>query len=277
MATDYVYDEDSPAVEIHRSSATEKWLKRLIAIVAGVLAAELIWLFIITPMLPLSTVEITGIPGIDQASLLAHAGISAHSSFMTVNALDVETALERLYLVESARVTKHFPDTLYLELEPRRVAAMSLAAVNGKMVPVFFDKHGVVMQIGRDQTDMAAIASLPVISGLVFEQVGLGTRLPPVFMPFLERLEVINAETPELLAAVSEIRINKKPYDGFDLVLYPMNSTIRFRVEAELNEDTLRYMMLMMDVFKLTGARVDEVDLRTGTASYVVKEASSGY
>jgi cell division protein FtsQ len=196
---------------------------------------------------------------------------------MTVNIDDVKKALERLYLVESVRVTKHYPDALYLELEPRHAAAVSLASVNGKMIPVFFDKHGVVMKLGRDQIDLAAVASLPVISGLVFEQVGLGTQLPPVFIPFLERLEEVNEKTPELLAAISEIRINKKPYDGFDLVLYPMNSTIRFRVEAELNEDTLRYMMLMMDVFKLTSARVDEVDLRTGTASYVVKEASSGY
>jgi hypothetical protein len=35
-------------------------------------------------------------------------------------------------------------------------------------------------------------------------------------------------------------------------------------------------MLLMIDVLVSQGVEVDEVDLRTGTASYIVKEASSG-
>jgi cell division protein FtsQ len=254
----------------------DKRLKRIIIVVAGILGAEFIWLFWITPLLPLSTVDLTGILGIDRAAVLAHGGISPRSSYVTVNAGAVRKALEGLYFVESAQVVKEYPDTLRISLEPRRISALSLAPVNGRVTPVYFDKHGVIIRIGNDSRDSTLPGAIPLISGLVFEEPVLGMRLPSVFEPFLIGLARINTSAPELLAAISEIRINRKAFDGFDLVLYPVHSSVKFRVEAELDEDILRYMLLMIDVFGATGAVVDEVDLRTGAASYLEKEASSG-
>jgi cell division protein FtsQ len=254
----------------------DKWLVRLVVLIAGILAAELLWLFGITPLLPLSVVEVNAVPGIDRASILAWAGIGSHSSYITVNAGLAEKNLERLYQIESARVVKQYPDTVRVFIEQRRPAALSLVNAGGRVIPVYIDKHGMLIQIGGPPLNTDASAPLPIVSGLTFERLEEGMTLPAELENFFIRLDSINENAPELLAFISEIRINKKAYNGFDLVLYPVNSPVKFRLEPDLNEDALRYMILMMDVFDSTGVQVDEVDLRNATASYVVKEAQSG-
>jgi len=275
MSTNYgLTEENSP---VGASYKMDKWLRRLILTVSIILGAELIWIFGITPLLPLSVVEVSGIPGLDRAAILEKAGIRAHSSYITVNPQEAERALKELYQVESAQVIKSYPDTLRIILEPRKPAAIALATVEGKPLPLLFDKNGVVIRIGKEIRELPTTPLLPIISGLIFEQVAVGMRLPALFTSFLSNLDAINMAEPELLTAISEIRINPKSYNGFDLILYPVSSPIRVRVESELNVDVLRYMILMIDVLLQNGVAVDEIDLRTSAASYSIKEASFGY
>jgi cell division protein FtsQ len=199
------------------------------------------------------------------------AGIGEGSSWLTVNTAAMERVLAAYYLVESARVIKRFPDRLRIYLEPRQAVALSLAAVSGRVLPVYFDREGVIFKIGGPVPQ-----NLPIISGLVFEQPALGARLPAAFGSLLTALEPIGASSPERLGAVSEIRINRKPFDGFDLILYPLHNPVKVRLENNLNEDTLRYMMLMLDVFESEDSLPDVIDFRSGLASYTVKEAPSG-
>jgi cell division protein FtsQ len=269
----FFYAEETPEKSPVKA---DKWFVRLIILVAGIMTAELLWLFGITPLLPLSVVEVDGVPGIDRASLLASAGISARSSYFTVNAARAEKNLERLHQVESARVVKQYPDTVRIFIEHRRPAALSLVNTGGgRIVPVYIDKHGRLIQIGG-VLDAGLSAPFPIVSGIDFPRLEEGARLPAELEGFFGRLDSINENAPELLAFVSEIVINKKAYNGFDLVLYPVNSGIKFRMEPDLNEDALRYMILMTDVFDSAGVPAGEVDLRNGTASYIVKEARSG-
>jgi cell division protein FtsQ len=276
LSLEYVIADENIPSKTKPGSVMDKRLKRIGLIIAAFLSAELIWLFGITPLIPLSVVDVSGIPGIDRAAVLAQAGISSRSSYATVNPEDVRKALEDFYLVESAQVIKQYPDTVQILLEPRKIAAMSLTKINGRAYPVYFDRHGVIVKIGNNDSIPTLPLSVPLISGLVFSDPVLGTRLPSMFNSFLSSLARINAVSPELLTVVSEIRINRKTFDGFDLILYPVHSPIKFRVEADLNEDTLRHMILMIDVLGSTDASVEEIDLRTGTASYMEKEAFSG-
>jgi cell division protein FtsQ len=101
-------------------------------------------------------------------------------------------------------------------------------------------------------------------------------RLPAALTPLLEEIEKIKTASPELLGAVSEIRINRKPFDGFDLILYPLHNPVKVRLEHTINEDTLRYVMLLLDVFESEDTMPEEIDFRSGVASYTVKEAPSG-
>ncbi|QQO07402.1 cell division protein FtsQ/DivIB [Breznakiella homolactica] len=275
MSSDYIYAEEQAGAAAH--SRMDKILKRVLILLAVVLGVELVWLFGITPCMPFSKIEISGIPDLDRALVIAQAGITPESTFINMNAGKAEQALESLYMVESAVVHKRFPDTLRITLTPRTAVALAFAEVNGRLTPVFLDRHGVVFKIGAHDRELKNLASsLPIISGLVFENLNLGTRLPALFKGFLGDLERISLNNPGLLSAISEIRVQKKLYDGFELVLYPAHTPVRLRVGNELNEDMLRYMMLVIDVFDRQGVDTEEIDFRTGTAAFKVKEASSG-
>ncbi|MDR0376442.1 MAG: FtsQ-type POTRA domain-containing protein [Spirochaetaceae bacterium] len=269
MALEYTLADKAGPSKTGSGQVIDKRLKRVLLVVAGILGSELIWLFGITPLLPLSVVDVSGIPGIDTAFILTMGGISPRSSFATVNVEDIRKRLETFYLVESAQVVKQYPDTVRILLEPRKIAAMGLTKIDGKIRPVYIDRFGVIIKIGNDGGVPLLAGSIPLVSGLGFSDPVLGARLPGMFEPLLTSLARINAASPELLTAISEIRINRKTFDGFDLILYPVHSAIRFRVDADLDEDTLRHMILMIDVLGSTGgAPVEDIDLRTGTASY---------
>ncbi|MDR2630703.1 MAG: FtsQ-type POTRA domain-containing protein [Spirochaetaceae bacterium] len=272
MASYYAY----AAPHKKNVSGVDRKLKRIVIILAMVVGAELCWFLFISPCMPLQAVEVTGIPGIERNLVLNRAGINSHSSYMTVNPAVVEANLEGLYQVKSARVIKHFPDSVMIVLEPREALAFTLVRIGEKITPAFFDKQGVIFKIGTSLEDEPLSPSLPLISGLALNEPILGMRLSPVFTGFLASLERIHTTAPELLTAFSEIRIHPKIYDGFDLILYPNHNPVRIRSAAELHEDMLRYMMLAIDVIVSQGTQVDEIDFRTGTASYTLKEASSG-
>ncbi|MDR1099453.1 MAG: FtsQ-type POTRA domain-containing protein [Treponema sp.] len=271
MSGDFIYSEDVLPAKRTGSRGFEKGLKRLFAIAAVILVAECIWLFVVSPCMPFSTMEVNSFPGFDRDAVLAMAGIGEGASWLTVDTAAAEKALADFYLIKSARVIKRFPDRLRIYLEPRRAAAFSLAPVSGRMLPVFFDQDGVIFKIGGE--DSVVSPNLPLISGLVFGQPGLGTRLPAIFGPLLLDIERIGTNSPELLSAISEIRINRKTFDGFDLILYPLHNSVTVRLENTLTEDTLRYVLLVLDVFRSQNVNSGEIDFRSGVAAYTVKEA----
>jgi cell division protein FtsQ len=247
----------------------EKGIKVLIIAVASVLVLELIWFLVISPCMPLSRIDITGFPGLERAEVLGRGGIGERSSYISVNRQTVEKKLEAIKEVESARVTKHFPGTVKILLVPRAAVAMAFTVINERQVPVYFDRNGIAFKTGGVPN---GALSMPVISGLPLEE---GRPLSALYQPLFASLDRIRYADSELLGAISEIKINKKPFNGFDLTLYPVHSPIRVRLEPALNDETLRYVMLMLDVLASKNQEIDEIDFRTGTASYELKEASS--
>ncbi|MDR1389604.1 MAG: FtsQ-type POTRA domain-containing protein [Treponema sp.] len=256
----------------HYEKAGDKTLKRILGLVVVLLAAELVWFFGISPCMPLKKIEIRGIPGIDEGAVLALAGIGAHSSYMTVNAPAAESALLVIPAVRSARVIKHFPGSLEIILEQRRAAAIALVQDGRRLTPAMIGGDGMVFSVGAYREDEL----LPLVSGISFDGAFAGMKLPRVYQALFAQLEKLSLEAPELLGAISEIKINQKNYDGFDLTVYPANAGVRVRIGQEINEETIRYMLLMLDVVSSKPGFIDEIDFRTGTASYTVKEAYSG-
>ena len=254
----------------------EKALRWIIIIALIILVGELIMIFIVNPCLPLSRVEVIGMPELDKKMILEKAGITSRSSYITVNPRIVEKRLQSLVVVDTVKVTKRFPDTVRITLEGRKAIAMSFGTIDGKVYPVFYDKQGLVFMIGNGNQNVAIPPSIPIISGILVEQPFLGMRLPATFNNLLHDLERISSSAPELLAAVSEIQINRNVFDRYDLTLYPVHNKVRIRIGNELTENMLRYVLLVVDVCVSRGVKVEEIDFRTGTASYTIKEASSG-
>ncbi|MDR3356621.1 MAG: FtsQ-type POTRA domain-containing protein [Spirochaetaceae bacterium] len=273
MEYNAVIDEELEAAdpEEKENFKFEKPLKRILAACSVLLAGELLWLFVISPCMPLGTVDIKGPGGISRAEVLEAAGIGPRSSFMSVNAAASEEALSAIPQIEAARVIKHFPDGVEISLTKRSAVAAAVTDMNGRAVPVFFDKEGVLFQIGRNG-GQEADAALPVISGLVFENIRPGLRLPEFLSPLWKDLDALRTEAPELLSTISEIQISKKKYDAYELTLYPAYNPAKIRIGQHISEDKLRYMLLLLDVLNEKGVALDELDFRTGTASYTVRE-----
>jgi len=137
-------------------------------------------------------------------------------------------------------------------------------------MPLFVDRQGVFYKIGDSLSGEAA--GLPVLSGLENPQMYM--QLPASLLPLTEKISVITSGSPDLLSAISEIRIEQKSWEGYDLVLYPAHSSIRVRIENNLTEEILRYMLLMLNVFGPGSHKPHEIDFRSGIGSYKIKENS---
>ena len=266
MATDYVFSEESAAPR-----RMEKILKAFIVLAILILGGKVIWLMGITPFRPFTRIDVIGYSGIPREQIFAAAGITAGSSYFSIDTRAMENALLTFPSIQSARVFRHFPDRLQIVLEGRRAVATALVNVGGRTMPVFFDSQGVIFRIGGDSESLSM--ALPVVSGLIIENPVPGMRLPAMFGSFFRQLDEIAMFSPELLGAISELRINPKPFDGFDLILFPVHSRIRVRIN-ELNEATLRYTLLMVDVLASREPGIESIDFRSSIASYVLREGS---
>ena len=269
MAGDFILHEDTAAPR-----RFEKLLRVFITLGFLLLFGKLIWLMGITPFRPFSGIDIIGFNGIAREEILAVAGITAESSYFSTKTRLMESALEGIPIINSARVYKKFPDRLQIVLEGRRPVGSALVSIGGRTVPVFFDSQGVIIEIGGSGGSESLPYALPVISGLVIENPVPGMKLPAMFVSFFKQLERIGTNAPELLTAVSELRINPKPFDGYDLILYPVHRKVSVRI-LELNEDLLRYTLLMVDVLASREPGIETLDFRSSIASYKPLEVSS--
>jgi len=284
MAADYVLPETTAP------TAFEKTIRVLIILAVLSLAGVLVWLLGIAPFKAFSGIEIIGgeersrgraaqaddrsFFGLNREAILAKAGVTHDSSYFSANTKAMEKALMGFAGFESVRVFRHFPDKLQIVLEGRKAVASALADVDGRTVPVLFDSQGVIFQVGHDINDGIINRQLPLISGLVIEDPSPGIRLPVIFTSLFKELEKIERSAPELLAVISELKINRRSFDGFDLILYPVNKKVKVRL-SEINEDLLRYTLLMIDVLASREAGVETLDFRAGIASYKPLEAHS--
>ena len=259
----------------NESNGSFKILKFFIIIALIVLTIQLIWFLGITPFRPFSRIVISGASLYDNDSLLAYAGITAQSSFIFTNTAKVEELISVLPLIESVRVNKRFPGSLEINLLGRQAAAVAFANRGGFTVPVVFDRQGVIFQIGTEDLQ-GTIPDLPVISGILIEQPVLGMSLPARIFPLLENLDIIRTNAPELLAAVSEIRIDRTSSDGIELTLFLIHHNIKVLLSG-LNEDVLRYTLLMADVLSERDPDIALIDFRGAVASYYPRVAGGWF
>ena len=268
MSSYYYAASQGMAAEKKPAKKLEKGIKRLLILAVIIFIAQLVWLFGISPFIPFSTIEVHGIAGLQRSEVLLLGGIDENSSYFSTNIKDVKNILSSHILVESAIVMKHFPDKLSIFLSPREAAAVTITNTGFRQMPLFIDRQGVFFKTGKEPET----SSLPVISGI--ENPQLNMRLPASLVPLMENLFLMSSATPELLSAISEIRIERKAWDGFELVLFPVHSSIRVRIENNLSEDILRYVLFILNVFEAESQKPGEIDFRSGMGSYTVKEQS---
>ena len=259
--------QEQSFVKTNPSKKIEKGLKRVLIIAGAIIAAQLVWLFGVSPFIPFSTIDVTVIDGLNRSQVLAIANVTETSSFMSTNVNEIRDRLLSNVLVESARVTKRFPDRLSIHLVPRQAVAVALGVINSRQQLLYIDRYGVFFKAAQPGHNTSG---LPVISGIENPQINM--QLPMALRPLMENIAALTVSSPELMSAISGIRIERKTWAGYDLVLYPVHSNIRVRVENNLTETGLKYMFVMLNVLENRYPRPSEIDIRAGVGSYIIKE-----
>lgn len=252
-------------------------LDRLFILVVGLLATilvlELAFHFFIAPKLVITRVEVQlgkGLPLTEQ-QVLAIAGLDQTEYYYSLNAAAVQARLAAYPLIKAVTVRKVFPNGLAISLIGRTPFVLALVGAAGSSVPVAFDEEGVAIQKGAG---VVAGGNLPIISGVSIPSIQIGMRLPRELVAFLSDLHQIKESSPDLFAALSEIRFIRKSGTNFDAVLYPRDYHVRVLVGDSLDAQELSYIMMVLEVTARQGMidKVDELDFRTGQVIYKLKE-----
>jgi cell division septal protein FtsQ len=246
----------------------------LFMIAAAIIAGAALFIALTPSMLVVSRFEINGASTIPESELLSTAAVRRGDPFFAVNTARIRSALESDSRIASASVRLILPNILGIDIVERKPVATAIAEIDGRPRAVKIDSEGVVF--GAASIEDAA--SVPVLSGIRFEGFRMGTRLPEAFRPLLSSLGEINAEEPYLLSAFSEIRIIKRTKGDPELVLFPIGSRIPIRTGSPLSVQTLRSMILVLNILASKGIAdsVEELDFRSGSVVYRGKEDHSG-
>lgn len=233
---------------------------------------EVLYQIVILPRLVVNKISLQVEPGISlsDAQILDLAGLSGEESFFALNVDRIRQNLEAYPLVKEARVSKTFPDTLEIVLLKRSPLAMAFVDTGQRTVPVLFDSGGVIYEIGASLSNY----DVPVVSGIRFPELKLGMRIPAELVVFLEDLEKLKDANPTLFGLISEIKFIKKMANDYEVILYPTIHPVKVRLGNRLDENLLKYIVMVLDVVAkgslLPG--LEEIDFRTGDVVYRVRE-----
>ena len=280
MLGDFIYSADvsDASYKYAAPQKFEKAVRRFLTLAVIFVSGGLLWIFAISPCMVPVKVDVKSFPGLSKADALNIAGIGGNAAYIAIDAAEAEQRLAGYYLVDSVKVVKRFPDRLSIFLEPRRAVAMVFARVNGRTQPVYFDRHGVAFKVGNGEGETSP-AWLPIVSGVLDgdRPVKPGMRLPAVYLPLFSRIGEISDEDPKIWQAISEIGIARKDQDLYDLVLYPVQDSIRLRMRSDISKDSISYALLMFDVCRQLGEDIPgEIDVRSGIGVVNAKEVRFG-
>ena len=271
----YIGDDYEEVVEVNTSSSDEKAEKKFKAIkiifvvLCVLLLGELVVYKYVLPVFSNPKVTISGqvnYSAEDIAMLLLPMNSSSWLDF------DVDQAVSLLCSesgIANARVEKKFPDKIFVSVSERTPVAVTFASEKGHSYPLQIDKYGVLFPVNpRVKLDTN---SVPIVSGLPIEYVTDGARIADKFKPLIEQISAIGAKSSKYFASISEICVIPKEFGNYELALIPSQSKIRVLTDRSLNEDSLNYMMIVLDVLNLLDTEVTEVDLRYGSVSCKTK------
>ena len=171
--------------------------------------------------------------------------------------------------IDHVMVEKKFPDKIYVNVSEREPVAVTFVVENGSSAPVQIDKNGVLFPGKKAAIDEDF---LPIVSGLPGEYMSKGMRIPSKYRPLIDQISKISQLPQHYFASLSEICVLPKDSGNYELALIPAQSKVKVLTDRALNEDALKYMLVVLDVVNQIGTdEVAAVDLRYGSVSYITR------
>ncbi len=171
--------------------------------------------------------------------------------------------------IDNVMVEKKFPDRIYINVVEREPVALTFIVDDGYTNPVQIDRNGVLFPV-KDNDEVNSNL-IPIISGLPVEHMSGGMRIPSKYRPLIDQIYKISSLGNNYFAGISEICVLPKDTGNYELALIPSQSKIKVLTDRSLNEDALKYMMVVLDVVNKIGADVSEIDLRYGSVSCKIR------
>ena len=258
-----------------RKQSSVKKIERIftgfIFLLLGIIVLELGFHFLIAPSVRIDRIVISTESNFAYSDdyLLGQAGISQSDTFFDIKTSLIEKRLMLIPAIRSVSVKKVFPSVIKIDIDSRVPVGLSLISTDAGIVPAVIDNEGVVFMTGYDLVSM----DLPIISGLDFPEIRGGMRVPKELCSFLEDMETIKRSSPDLYGLISEIKFVRKGSIDYEVLLYPRNQKTRIRIGSSLDEEMLKYMIMVLEVISdqpgMEG--LQEIDFRTGDVVYRVQ------
>lgn len=259
-------DSKSKLKEKEKNDSFSKAVKIIFIILSVCVFLEFLFYKFIIPSIEAPVVSVTGQDSYAAEEIVEFLRPMNAKNWFDFNVEQAVSILASVSGIDSVSVKKTFPNKIYIHIEEREPVALTFLTVNDRSVAVQIDENGVLFQEKGDGAGTSA--DIPILSGLPVEHMSEGMRIPSKYRALIEQIADIRRKPQKYFAAVSEICVVPKEYGNYELVLIPAKSKIRVLTDRTLNEDSLKYMMVVLDVVNSMEPNVSEIDLRYGSVSY---------
>ncbi len=270
LENDYFLSDESDYSSDNKAEKKIKLIKVIFCVLCFALLCELVIYKYVMPSFSSPKVTVTGqkdYTAEEIARLLLPMNSSSWFDF------DVDQAVSLLSSeagIDHVVVEKRFPDKIFVNVSEREPVAVTFVLEKGRTKPVQIDKNGVLFP-GKNTP--SAEAALPIVSGLPVEYMSKGMRIPAKYRPLIDQISKISELPQHYFASISEICVLPKDSGNYELALIPSQSKVKVLTDRALNEDALKYMLVVLDVVNQIGTDDDvaAVDLRYGSVSYITR------
>lgn len=261
--------DSKPSKQEENSDKKIKIIKVVFGILCFFLVAELVVYKYVMPAFSSPKVTVSG-QNIYTAEEIAEKLLPMGSTnWVNFNVGQAVAILSSEPGIDNVMVEKRFPDRIYINVVEREPVAVTFVMDDGYTNPVQIDKNGVLFPVkDRAQVDSNLI---PIISGLPVEHMSGGMRIPSKYRPLIDQIYKISSLGKNYFAGIAEICVLPKDTGNYELALIPSQSKVKVLTDRSLNEDALKYMMVVLDVVNKLGADVSEIDLRYGSVSCKIR------
>lgn len=270
--SDVVFTDFEDFVTVSGSDKSEKkdkkvfLVKILVFVLAVLLFAELIISMVLVPCFSKPSITVSGLKSASQQEFTELLGSMKTSSWLRFDTQRAASLLCSVPYIDSVDVSKVFPDRVIVSVKERVPVAKTVINNGGRYISVQIDKNGVLFTGNRQKSDTDY--EIPLVSGLPVEKFREGMSIPANYRVLLDQIETVRSRSQKYFAAISEIQVVQKEYGNYELVLYPVHKHVRVLTDRSLNEEALKYMMVVLDVVDSIEPDVSEIDLRYGSVSY---------
>jgi cell division protein FtsQ len=140
-----------------------RWKAALFALAALAILAGTVWALLGPSLLVVRSVTVTGNHSVPRAEVIRAAGIAPGTPLIRINTAAVARRVERITQIQSAQVSRHWPDSVVIAVRERTPV---LAAASGHGFALI-DRFGVVVsQVAKRPPGMTLLVGAPNLAAL---------------------------------------------------------------------------------------------------------------